>query len=389
MGKLFIQKTAVTKATSRMEPETLMTNTIDLASSLFGGDAENITEIVITSQLLHCQVGDIRARVAKEFMFDESRVTHEPVNSNMQVAFPQRFHRMREDGGQTLFIGMESLGSLSSNTRGEMIGRALSADIQKKHLRMVDAIGDLTRYWMERFDIPESVIRDRFREMAIHCYSRAKKNPHSQFYESEKVPTHPEDYDVSADTYDSSGLLRLHDCCPGNTCQGAAMLVGSDEGETEIIGSSTKADDRPFGERAKFNNWPEGEAVFRTFQSVLQQGKISSDELMEKGILEIHNAFSPLILMTLAEMKLVRPDEMRKSWEEMGDFSKNIINASGGLSSGHALGATALVRIHEAIQQLHGRAPAGLQLDKKLIYALIQSVYGPRDKISMLLLKKS
>ena len=156
----------------------------------------------------------------------------------------------------------------------------------------------------------------------------------------------------------------------------------------EVIGWQNSADfHRPFEDRVQFSGYPHNEATYKAFKNILAQSEISREELMQKGVFQIHDAFGPLMLMTLMEMGYLNSEDFSRSWQEMGDFSKKRINPMGGLRAGHPLGATALVRLHEAMLQFSKKAPADLQIDEDLTYALIQSVYGPRDQISMTLLK--
>lgn len=186
---------------------------------------------------------------------------------------------------------------------------------------------------------------------------------------------------------DRSEMLSRFDCCPGSTSQVGAMVIGS-KGDVEVKGWKNVIDQRSIEDRSLFEGYPKNEAAYKAFFGLIKASGVSSDELLHSGLFEIHDAFGPLVPMTFMEMGMMGKEDLVHGWRDAAGLPVDRTNAMGGLKSGHALGATALVRMHESRMQLLGEAPNGLQVKTPLDYALIQSVMGPRDQISMTLFQR-
>jgi acetyl-CoA acetyltransferase len=333
--------------------------------------------VVTTQTFLEYVMPDLRRRVAEALALPEDRVSVEKIYSNMQPVLHEVFERVIRTRERILVVGIEGLSLLDRGNRPHIIGKALkTSELRKQYGTMANAVGKLFDSWVKHLPIDPALLRPILEKAALQGYEHAYQNPDAQFFDqslSKRITT--EKYRQVTRTVDESGWLTTYDCCPGNTSQSAAMLVGP-KGNTEVLGWVTCDDPRPFDERLRFEDYPAKEATTLAWKRLSAKTGVDLTHLKREAILQIHDAFGPFLFMTLLEMGY--GDPLLNTAPFFGLNPKNI-NPCGGLKAGHPLGATALVKFHESVGALEQRSC------KK---ALIHSIWGARDRISMTLIER-
>jgi acetyl-CoA acetyltransferase len=381
MPEVFIENIEVSPALKPKSPEDMLNAGAEVIQKALQGD-EEISAVYGASQTFH-EYGSqeyLQDLVAKSGLSPKAMI-QEQVYSNSQPVLHEIFDRVQRNRERILVIGIEALGLLPKEERPKIIGKGLGPDL-KDVGTMANAIGFLSAVWARQLGIQVEDLKARMMEVALRNYGRASLVPHSQFF-GKKAPT-PEEYQANYGTWiDASGMLTKYDCAPGDSNQVAAMVIGPDESKAKarVMGWKTAEDTRPFKARLGFEN-KENEAVHQAFTSALKNAGLTREELMINGMIEVHNAFSPLIYMTLHEMGYLRIEDMGKPWGQMNNIDPSRINPNGGLKTGHPLAVTAMARFFEVLKQFAGTAPAEAQLGS-LRYGVVQSVAGARHKISV------
>lgn len=348
---------------------------------------DNIDAVYVTSQtFLEYVMPGFLEELVLQTGISPSTVVYEKVFSSAQPVWHDVFRRVQETRQRVLMVGIEGLSLLDPEKRPEIIGEGLGPAL-KDYKVMANAIGWLARAWMERYEIPEETFRQRLMEVALTHYRRAAKVPHGQFYGKSFDETKYRKQESSR--IDTAGMLSMMDCAPGHTSQVAAAVVSADatHARARVQGFSTIDDPRSPMERFCFKSVGD-EANSQALQEVLKMSRLSHEALTRHTHFEIHNAFGPLMFMTLHELGLIEPSDLHRPWDEMGKVDKTYVNRMGGLKLGHFLGGTALGRLHENVQQLTDNAPDGLKLPASLERAYIQSVSGARNRLSATLIAR-
>lgn len=178
--------------------------------------------------------------------------------------------------------------------------------------------------------------------------------------------------------------LTLMECCPTTDGAAAVLLVRAEDAPAlnpdhvlvkgHGLAVSNGWDLPFFDDRYDF-------AGFRATQQAAQKAYAMagiSDPLRELDLIELHDCFANVELLTYADLGLCAPerqaDLIRDGVTELGGSLP--VNVSGGLlSCGHPVGATGLRMMYEVTRQLQGRAGERQVKDARL--GLVHNIGGP------------
>lgn len=380
-SNVVVENSAITNGDGE---STLLDDTVQCALKALGAD-RSIDALVVASQTgwqdhptLDKSIAErlqevgvtIAGKIHRALVFSNSQPTVAGLASYVE----------EEQGRRSLFIAMDQPRRWPPEDRAKKIGEQVLAEHQPRFSNMMEALEHITRAFTQHYGLSTEELHAIVRRIALELHKGKAKNPLSQYHES-----------VSAETYDDpqknrwvSDLLRLYDCCP-ITDRGAALVLNHKDRVTnqrnmvQFLAHATCDDTRPFAERMLFKNYPLEEPLYLACQELfsnpilLRQG-FTRARLLENGILELHNAIGPLVLLSLIEAGFLPYENIVKNF---ASFDLKRINPSGGLLSGHPLSATFPSLLH--FYRLHVQSQATPQTN----YALFHSIWGPRDRSSV------
>lgn len=375
------------------DADTLIDETVSCAVNALG-DRRSVDSLVVASQtgfsFYHDLAGNIATRLKDFGVGIEREVRSALAFSNSQPAVAELAAEVEEKGGRSLLVALEPANFWPKEIRAKKIGEGVLEAHQPRFENMVEGLAHLTRAFAERFGISEDEFRRISRHIALKLHERKAKNPYSQLHSS----VSEEDYDDPRKNQPVTDSLRLYDCCPV-TNRGAALVISHQNivqdhrHAVRLLAHSTCNDARPLNERMLFKNYPFEEPLYLACQEFFQDPILSEQgftrtRLLQSGILELHNAIGPLLLLALVEAGFLPHDNMSSRFL---NFDLGRINPSGGLLSGHPLAATFPLLLHFCRLQLLGQA--GSMQVPHVDSALIQSIWGLRDRMSLSLLCRS
>lgn len=353
------------------------------------GDDRAVDEVFLTSQTGVDCFKNLPALIKERL--SRARITFDsmtPVQSfsNSQPLIGQAAKQVDKEGIRALIIAMEPLNFFQAHERVSHIARGVLDQPGREGISsMMQGLNNLIVAYCIRFNINPSALAELKKQLTFELHTHRSNNPDAQRL---VLPT-LEEYDAVRPLV-TAPLLSKYDCCP-TTSQSAALVLDPNrtENAVRVRASITQDDPRPLQERFAMADYPHDEALFRATNELfndptLVRAGLTRERLLKSGILELHNAVSPLMILLLIEMGFLTTEKAVQLFDDI-DFSR--INPSGGLLAGHPLAATAPVLLHQCRLQLLDQAPESLQLPN-VYYALIQSIAGLRDRLSLTLLSR-
>jgi len=216
---------------------------------------------------------------------------------------------------------------------------------------------------------------DDFALVAFKNHSNAYLNPKARFYKKS----------VSLDDIKNSPVvaspLRIFDC--SISCNGAAALVLSrEESDIELAGSAEETDYlSPFERENMDYLWATREAA----KTAYKEAGISPNEV---GIAEVHDAFTPLEIISYEDLGFCNagegPNLIRNGHTSIN--GKLPVNTSGGLKAkGHPISPTGISQVYEIVKQMRNKA--GKRQVKKPKYGLAHNIGGVGSVATVHILK--
>ncbi|MBI3035195.1 thiolase family protein [Candidatus Woesearchaeota archaeon] len=216
---------------------------------------------------------------------------------------------------------------------------------------------------------------DDFALVAHKNHKNAFLNPKARFYKKS----------ISMEEIKNSPIvaspLRLYDC--SISCNGAAALVLSkDKADVEIAGSGEINDVLSPFEREDMTSL---EATSMAAEIAYKEAGISPSDI---GIAELHDAFTPLELISYEDLGFCRKGQgkemIRKGVTDID--GKLPVNTSGGLKAkGHPISPTGIAQVYEIMKQMKGEC--GTRQVKKPKYGLTHNIGGVGSMAAVHILK--
>ena len=162
--------------------------------------------------------------------------------------------------------------------------------------------------------------------------------------------------------------LTLYDCCP--TSDGAASLVVSSkkcaqglgliDRAVKVLGIGHATDYLAVQHRLSLTSF---NATVEASKNAFSMAGLDPENI---DVFELHDAFSILELINMEDIGIVERglaiSTIKQGRTDVGGDMP--VNTTGGLKArGHPTGATGIAQIRDAVLQLQGKAPKGLQLD--------------------------
>lgn len=252
-----------------------------------------------------------------------------------------------------LVIGAEKLTDHNSEEVATSMMRAASAEEEAIHGLTFPALGALvaSRYFYEYPHVPKETLA----KIAIKNHRQGLLNPQSHIKKNLNLKTYQQSPYVAEP-------LRLFDCAP--ISDGAAAVILSKEptkNSTSILAFSQTQDYISLHQRQTLTSMA---ATKQGIINILKQARVTLDDI---NILEIHDAFTILELISLEDLGFYKPGKGYQAYsspqtDKEGQMSKVKgqllhINPSGGLKScGHPVAATGIRQVIEIHEQLLGKA---------------------------------
>ncbi|MHB8050472.1 MAG: thiolase C-terminal domain-containing protein [Coriobacteriia bacterium] len=198
-----------------------------------------------------------------------------------------------------------------------------------------------------------------FELISLKNHENARRNPLAHFHH--KVVTQA-DIDAGATV---AAPLRLFDCCP--VSDGAAAVIISREPRgprsVPILGSGVGADVISLAQRDDHTSFI---AARTAAQAAYGQAGITAADV---DLAEVHDCFTIAEIVAMEDLGLAAPGEavdlIRDGQTSLGGSMP--VNVSGGLKAGgHAIGATGVGQVYEAVRQLRGEAGERQVVDARI-----------------------
>ena len=205
---------------------------------------------------------------------------------------------------------------------------------------------------------------DDFALVAYKNHQNAYLNPKARFYKRK----------VSLEEIKNSPVvaspLRLFDC--SISCNGAAALVLSrEESRIEVVGSAEENDYlSPFERDDMGSFWVTKKAA----EIAYKEAGIAPSDI---GIAELHDAFTPLELISYEDLGFCNAGEGSKFIRDgMTSLNGKLpVNTSGGLKAkGHPISPTGIAQVYEIVKQMKGEC--GQRQVKKPKYGIALNIGG-------------
>jgi hypothetical protein len=393
LENVFLDNSAVTPvihSRTDNDAEELLDKTVAAAVATLGGNP-HLDLVALTSQTgfdFYKNLPHLIRMKLQQAGLTFNEMVEEQSFSNSQPFIGDVAERVDRDGVRALVLALEPLNLWPRTLQREQLRKGLLDRPEREHLpSMIQGLSELIEAFCSRFKIPSTALSEIKEQLTVTLHEHKSRNPDPQFSGT-----------LNLDTYRSAAPLAGHltkwDCCPPTT-QGAALLLSprerlsSPESAVRFRATTTHNDPRSIKERFAFPDYPHNEALYSASNElfdhpVMEQLGLTRSRFLDRGILELHNAVSPLVILLLIEMGFVPLEEAMSIFDKI-DMDR--INPSGGLFASHPLAATFPIIAHHSRLQLLNQAPEALQLSD-IEYALIQSIYGLRDRLSLTLLSR-
>lgn len=229
----------------------------------------------------------------------------------------------------------------------------------------------------QQYMMKHGATTDDFALVAYKNHQNAFLNPKARFYKKK----------VSLEEIKNSPVvaspLRIFDC--SISCNGAAALILSkDKSEIELVGSAEESDYlSPFERDDMTSLWVTRKAA----EIAYKEAGITPSDI---GIAEVHDAFTPLELISYEDLGFCSNGEGARLIKE-GTTALNgklPVNTSGGLKAkGHPISPTGISQIYEIVKQMKGEC--GKRQVKKPKYGLAHNIGGVGSTATVNILKKA
>lgn len=188
-----------------------------------------------------------------------------------------------------------------------------------------------------------------FELISLKNHENARRNPLAHFHH--KVVTQA-DIDAGATV---AAPLRLFDCCPVSDGAAAAIISRDPRGGrgVPILGSAVGTDVISLAQRDDHTSFI---AARVAAEEAYRQAGITAADV---DLAEVHDCFTIAEIVAMEDLGLAAPGEavdlIRNGQTALGGSMP--VNVSGGLKAGgHAIGATGVGQVYEAVRQLRGEA---------------------------------
>lgn len=255
-----------------------------------------------------------------------------------------------------LVVGVERLSGRPGNELTRNIGMAGDVLLdQSQGLNFPATYALVAQRHMQAYG---TTTRD-FELVSLKNHANAQLNPLAHFHHKRVTQA---DIDSGATV---ASPLRLFDCCP--VSDGAAAIIISreprDERSMPIIGSGVGTDVISLAQREEHTTFAAAKEAARV--AYAQAGITAADV----DLAEVHDCFTIAEIVAMEDLGLAAPGaavELIRAGET-GIGGTMPVNPSGGLKAGgHAIGATGVGQVYEAVKQLRGEAGDRQVADAKI-----------------------
>lgn len=263
------------------------------------------------------------------------------------VAVHQALMAAREYGA-VLVVGLERMTGVVSTDLTRNIGMA--GDIfldQAAGLNFPASYALVAQQHMEAYG---TTTRD-LELVSLKNHANANLNPKAHFYAKNVAQA-----DIDAGQAVATPL-RLFDCCP--VSDGAAALVVAPERrnprDVAVLASTVSTDAISLVQRTTTTSFP---AAVSAALAAYEQAAVSPEDL---SFAQVHDCFTIAEIIAYEDLGLARPGSGPQLVRDGATDLRGTVpvNTDGGLKAGgHAIGATGVSQIIEAVTQLRGEAGA-------------------------------
>ncbi|WP_297438595.1 thiolase domain-containing protein [Thermococcus sp.] len=275
-------------------------------------------------------------------------------------------------------VGVEKMTDAWPSDATRYLAYAADADWELFHGASFVALNALImRHYMNTYGYTEEDLA----LFAVNAHANGAKNPYAMFKGPIKVET------VLKSPY-IADPLKLFDASP--VCDGAAAVIITTQEKAKELGVPRE-------------KWVEVAGMGRAIDTInlanredlltLKAAKIAADrayrmagvEAKEVNFFEVHDAFTVMAALSLEALGVAKKGEGAKLARE-GQIAVDAnypIQTMGGLKSrGHPVGATGVYQTVEAVLQLRGEAPEGIQVPNAEV-GLTQNIGGTGSNITV------
>jgi acetyl-CoA C-acetyltransferase len=227
----------------------------------------------------------------------------------------------------------------------------------------------------QQYMMKYNVSMDDLALVALKNHENANLNPKARFY-GKKVTL-----DMIRKSPIVASPLRLFDCSI-SVDGAAAAIISKDKTDVEIAGSALYTDRLPAFEAQDMTTW---EGTVLAARDAYKQAGISAKDV---DFVELHDAFTPVELMSYEDLGFAEKGEGRKLIKKgITKINGSLpVNTSGGLKAkGHPVSATGVSQIYEIVKQMRSQADKR-QLDRTKI-GLAHNVGGVGSTVTVQILK--
>ncbi|MFQ5885096.1 MAG: hypothetical protein ACE5IO_08355, partial [Thermoplasmata archaeon] len=255
-------------------------------------------------------------------------------------------------------IGVEKMSGVERSAASQILAKMMSFENETRYGATPIALAAMVaRRYMHDFGLS----RDELSLVPVKAHKNGARNPLAHFQK-----------EITVDKVNGARVvahpLTLYDSCP--TSDGAAALVLA----SESVVRDLRVQDRVVrvagvGHATDFHAVQHRESL-----TSMKATKVAAERacsmaklnVAEIDVFELHDAFSILEITNMEDIGLASTGAAMKSIldGETEVDGRIPVNPTGGLKArGHPTGATGVAQIRDAVQQLRGEAPRGIQTD--------------------------
>ncbi|MCI4365879.1 MAG: thiolase family protein [Thermoplasmata archaeon] len=344
-------------------PEPLVELAAEAAGEALAGLGRKPVDFLVVGNMLSGAINgteNLVSRVANQVGLETAAgLRVEAASASGAAAFHAAVQAV-EGGGfeRVLVVAVEKMTDRPTAEVSSALAHSLHPSEQVVGATMPALAALVTQRYTQRYPTDPEV----FDQVSVAARAASTRNPAAQF---RAAVTGPE---VRASRVVADPLHLLH--CSAISDGAVAVVVERGEGPARVAGLGQAFEALALVDRSDLTTFgATRSAAERAFSS-------SGGSRKDVGVVEVHDAFSPFLLIDLEDLGFDAPGTASRRYSGDSVPDSLSVNPSGGiLGRGHPVGASGLAGIAEVARQLRGEAGT-TQLDPRPQFGLAHSIGG-------------
>ncbi len=319
-------------------------------------------------------------------------VRSETASSTGAAAFHEACFKIRSGAAdRVLVIAGERMRTVTTQEATAILSKTVDPVERRFGFTMPALIALISQVFFDRLGVRGRAVEETLARLMMRAHRFGADNPLAAF---SGKPEHRSAYFDEERNLWVATPLRRKDCSP--ICDGAAAIVlSSAPGPVRVAGLGSATDTSSLLDRAALDRL---EASRLAAAFAYREAGIRDPEELSHLVVETHDAFNPLLPLSLVDLGLFRAEQVIEAlcgdldgepslldpYQDplTGPRGRVPVNLSGGLKArGHPVGGTGLFQIGELFLQLTGAFPNPRAQVPDAQIGLAHSIGGPGNNV--------